>query len=97
MERSYPKGKSDLEFMGRYNQKFAGRRWIIEFKYFSNSEMIRTKTRTDTFSLRAEDTEQLIGYAEGAKQEEPSVILNLYVIYCFGNQGFRVFDVTDAA
>jgi len=97
VERSYPKGKSDLEFMGRYDQKFAGRRWIIEFKYFSNAEMIRTKTHIDAFSLQAEDTEQIIGYAQGAKQEEPSVVLNLYVIYCFGNQGFRVFEVTDAA
>ncbi len=95
VERSYPKGKSDLEFMGRYNQKFAGRRWIIEFKYFSNAELIRTKTRIDEFSLRVEDTEQIIGYAEGAKQEEPSSVLNLYVIYCFGNQGFRVFEVKD--
>jgi Predicted AAA-ATPase/PD-(D/E)XK nuclease superfamily len=95
VERSYPKGKSDLEFMGRYNQKFAGRRWIIEFKYFSNAELIRTKTRIDEFLLRVEDTEQIIGYAEGAKQEEPVAVLNLYVIYCFGNQGFRVFDVTE--
>jgi hypothetical protein len=95
VERSYPKGKSDLEFMGRYNQKFAGRRWIIEFKYFSNAELIRTKIRIDEFLLRVEDTEQIIGYAEGAKQEEPVAVLNLYVIYCFGNQGFRVFDVTE--
>ena len=27
--------------------------------------------------------------------EEPAAVLNLYVIYCFGNQGFRVFDVTE--
>ncbi len=32
-ERSYPQGKSDLEFVGKYHEKFAGLRWVIEFKY----------------------------------------------------------------
>ena len=38
LERSYPQGKSDLEFVGKYHEKFAGLRWVIEFKYFSNTK-----------------------------------------------------------
>jgi len=39
LERSYPKGKSDLEFVGKHHEKFAGLRWVIEFKYYSKSKM----------------------------------------------------------
>jgi hypothetical protein len=38
LERLYPQGRSDLEFVGKYHEKFAGLRWVIEFKYFSNTE-----------------------------------------------------------
>ncbi|MEI6260303.1 MAG: AAA family ATPase, partial [Deltaproteobacteria bacterium] len=35
VESSYPQGKGDLEFIGKFHEKFAGRRWVIEFKYYS--------------------------------------------------------------
>ncbi len=28
IERSYPEGRSDLEFVGKYNERFAGLRWV---------------------------------------------------------------------
>ena len=37
VERSYPKGRTDLEFVGKYSECFAGVRMVIEFKYFSNA------------------------------------------------------------
>jgi hypothetical protein len=98
VERSYPQGRSDLEFVGKYHERFAGVRIVIEFKYFSNSELKKMKTTVKKFSLREEDTLQIAGYVEGVKQEYPhqeypNVKISQYVIYCFGNKGFRVFEV----
>ncbi|MEZ4735090.1 MAG: AAA family ATPase [Caldilineaceae bacterium] len=95
LERSYPKGKSDLEFVGKYNERFANLRWAIEFKYYSNTEFKKKfKTTIAAFHLQAEDTEQVQGYAEGLRQEFPGTHIECYVIYCIGNQGFRVFPVS---
>jgi hypothetical protein len=91
VERSYPQGKNDLEFVGKYHEQFAGLRWVIEFKYFSNSAMKEKKIRLDRFTLIADDDEQIRGYAQGLQQEYPEAQVALFVIYCFGNQGYRVF------
>lgn len=94
LERSYPKGKSDLEFVGQYHEKFANLRWAIEFKYYSNAEFKKKfKTTIAAFQLQAEDSAQVMGYAEGLRQEFPRAQIECYVIYCIGNQGFRVFSV----
>ncbi|RLT43843.1 MAG: AAA family ATPase, partial [Chloroflexi bacterium] len=91
VERSYPQGKSDLEFVGKYHEKFAGLRWVIEFKYISNSKLHTEKINIERFVLPVEDSEQIEGYAQGLRQEYPEARVALFVIYCFGNQGFRVF------
>ena len=99
VERSYPQGKSDpfdrlrarLEFVGKYHEKFAGLRWVIEFKYLSNSKLQTEKISIERFALPAEDSEQIQGYAQGLRQEYSEAQVALFVIYCFGNQGFRVF------
>lgn len=93
VERSYPSGKSDLEFVGKYHEKFAGLRWVIEFKYISNSDLKKLKTSIDKFNVRREDTKQIAGYAKGLQEEYPEAQIAQFVIYCFGNQGFRVFAV----
>ena len=92
VERSYPQGRSDLEFVGKYNEKYAGLRWVVEFKYFSNAEFRKLRTSIAEFQARPEDTEQIDGYAEGLRQEYPNAAISKFVIYCFGNQGFRVFQ-----
>ncbi|MBV7332731.1 ATP-binding protein [Chloroflexi bacterium TSY] len=91
VERSYPSGKSDLEFVGKFHEKFAGLRWVIEFKYYSNSELRKLNTTIDAFELQSEDTTQIAGYVEGLRSEYPEAQIAQYVIYCFGNQDFRVF------
>jgi hypothetical protein len=91
VERSYPQGKSDLEFVGKYHERFAGMRWVIEFKYFSNSKLQSEKIKLEKFALQDEDTKQIQGYARGLRQKHPEAQVALFVIYCFGNQGFRVF------
>jgi hypothetical protein len=93
VERSYPQGKTDLEFVGKYHEKFAGLRWVIEFKYYSNAEFRKLKTTIEDFQLRAEDTQQIAGYVEGLKEEYPEAHISQFVIYCFGNRGFRVFAI----
>ena len=93
VERSYPQGKSDLEFVGKYHEKFAGLRYVIEFKYFSNAEFKKLKTTIVRFALRAEDSQQIAGYVAGLRQEYPQARVEQFVIYCFANQGFRVFHV----
>lgn len=94
MERSYPTGKSDLEFVGKYHEKFAGLRWVIEFNYYSNTEFRKFNRTIETFELQAEDTEQIAGYTAGLRREYPQAQIAQFVVYCFGNQGFRVFRVT---
>ncbi|MEZ4868690.1 MAG: PD-(D/E)XK nuclease domain-containing protein [Caldilineaceae bacterium] len=70
-------------------------RWVIEFKYYFNSDFAKFKTTIAQFQLQAEDTAQINGYVEGLRQEFPRAHIERYVIYCIGNQGFRVCAVTD--
>ena len=91
VERSYPQGRTDLEFVGKYHEQFAGLRLVIEFKYYSNTEFKKFKTSIAEFGLQAEDTRQIAGYVEGLRQEYPEARVRQFVIYCVGNQGFRVF------
>ncbi len=93
VERSYPKGRTDPEFVGKHNECFAGIRMVIEFKYFSNAELRKLKTSIPDFELREQDLDQIAGYVEGLHQEYPEATVSRHVIYCFGNQGYRVFDV----
>jgi len=53
--------------------------------------MKEKKIRLDRFTLIADDDEQIRGYAQGLQQEYPEAQVALFVIYCFGNQGYRVF------
>jgi hypothetical protein len=94
VERSYPQGKTDLEFVGKHNEKFAGLRWVIEFKYYSNAKFNELKTSIEVFELIEADLEQINGYVEGLKKEYPEANISRFVIYCIGNQGFRVFEVS---
>jgi len=93
VERSYPQGKSDLEFVGKYNERFAGLRYVIEFKYYSNAELRRLKKSVKSFTLQPEDTAQIAGYVQGLQTEYPHAHITQFIIYCFGNQGFRVFEI----
>jgi hypothetical protein len=93
VERSYPTGRTDLEFVGKFNECFAGTRMVIEFKYFSNTQFKKFGVSINGFELRAEDLNQIQGYVKGLKQEYPEAKVSKHVIYCFGNLGFKVFDV----
>ncbi|KPA15788.1 hypothetical protein MHK_004022 [Candidatus Magnetomorum sp. HK-1] len=96
VERSYPQGRTDLEFVGKFNEKLAGVRIVIEFKYYSNAELRKKKIRIENFKLQDADTKQIQGYSIGLKQEYPDSKIKQYVIYCFANKGFKVFDYIDS-
>ncbi len=93
VERSYPRGRSDLEFVGKFHECFAGLRYVIEFKYYSNSELRKLKKTIKNFTLQEVDTVQIAGYVEGLREEYPAARISQFVIYCFGNKGFKVFAV----
>jgi len=42
---------------------------VIEFKYYSNTELKKSKTTIENWKLRQKDTQQIAGYVEGLKQE----------------------------
>ena len=93
MERSYPKGRSDLEFAGKYNEKYKGLRIIIEFKYISNTKMKNLKKTVSKYSLKEKDITQLTNYANSLQNEFPEANILKYIIYCIGNIGFKVFEI----
>ncbi|KPA08854.1 hypothetical protein MHK_010943, partial [Candidatus Magnetomorum sp. HK-1] len=93
MERSYPKGRTDLEFVGKYNEKYAGFRIVIEFKYVSNAKFKKLKLSIDDFQLQDTDVRQLKKYVADIAKEWPKATIEKYVIYCIGNKGFRVFHI----
>ena len=93
VECSYPSGKSDLEFFGKHHEKFAGLRWVFEFKYYANTDFNKLKTSVGAFKLQEKDKTQIAGYVEGLRKEYPEAQISQFVIYCFGNQGFCVFSV----
>ncbi|ETR70963.1 MAG: AAA-ATPase [Candidatus Magnetoglobus multicellularis str. Araruama] len=92
MERSYPKGRTDLEFVGKYNEKYADLRIVIEFKYFSNAKFKAFKCKIDDFHRQVDDALQLKKYVDDIKKEWPKATIESWLIYCFGNQGFRIFS-----
>ncbi len=93
VERSYPQGRTDLEFVGKFHEKFAGKRMVVEFKYYPNAAFNKLGETIENFTLKEEDLRQIAGYVEGLRREYPEADISQYVIYCFGNQGFRVFSV----
>ncbi|MEM7538461.1 MAG: AAA family ATPase [Chloroflexota bacterium] len=93
VERSYPSGKSDLEFVGKFNEKFADMHWVIEFKYYSKSKMQEKNVDLATFDVLDEDADQVMGYVNDLKKESPDAQISQFVIYCFANEGFRVFEI----
>ena len=81
VERSYPGGRTDLEFVGKYNEKFAHLRILIEFKYISNTKFQSYHCPIENFPLKQKDTLQITGYARDLIRGYPEVTLKKYVIY----------------
>ncbi len=90
LERSYPGGRSDWEMVGKPGTRFAGKRILAEFKYWSNHRLSKAGLSVDTFKALPEDRKQLQKYTTALQQETPEAEIESYLIYCLGNQGFQV-------
>ena len=106
LEKSYAGGRTDLEFIGKYHNKFAGLRYLLEFKYYSNArwnKISRTlpgpaagkksSGKISQFQAPGKDIEQLKAYEAQWKKEHPQAGNKSFLVYCFGNKGFRVFPL----
>ncbi|MCP4148343.1 MAG: AAA family ATPase, partial [bacterium] len=45
LEKSYAGGRTDLEFIGKYHTQFAGLRFLLEFKYYSNARWKKSSSK----------------------------------------------------
>ncbi|MCP4219745.1 MAG: AAA family ATPase, partial [bacterium] len=97
VEKSYSCGRTDLEFIGKYHTRFAGVRFLLEFKYISNARWKKIsgtgKGKIDAFQPPEADIHQLKSYAAQWKKEFPHAGNKSFLVYCIGNKGFRVFPV----
>jgi len=51
------------------------------------------KEKLEDFKMRKEDTIQIEGYAKSLIQENPEAHIRLFVIYCIGNTGIKIFEI----
>jgi hypothetical protein len=130
LESSYASGRTDLEFIGKYHTQFAGLRFLLEFKYYSNARWNKIKrglpvsagegeskmkngqtgepgtskktgkqnrrkkvTKISQFQAPEKDIKQLKAYEAEWKKEHPFPGSKSFLVYCFGNQGYRVFPI----
>jgi hypothetical protein len=106
LEKSYSSGRTDLEFIGKYHGKFAGLRFLLEFKYYSNAQWKKisrklpgqstgkkNQGKISRFQALEKDIKQLKAYEAQWKKEHPQPGNKSFLVYCFGNQGFRVFPI----
>ena len=134
LESSYASGRTDLEFIGKYHTQFAGLRFLLEFKYYSNARWNKIKrglpvpgdegdskskmkmknghtaeadsskitgkkdkkkdaAKISQFQAPEKDIEQLKAYGAEWKKKHPNPGNKSFLVYCFGNQGYRVFPI----
>jgi hypothetical protein len=123
LESSYASGRTDLEFIGKYHTQFAGLRFLLEFKYYSNARWNKIRrelpvsaaenkysqtgqpgkptkknkkknvTKISQFQALEKDIKQLQAYEAEWKKKHPHPGNKSFLVYCFGNQGYRVFPI----
>ncbi|MCP4147883.1 MAG: AAA family ATPase [bacterium] len=97
VERSYVAGRTDLEFIGKFHTQFAGHRYLLEFKYYSNKKWEKISKDLDgdiaQFQPPEKDINQLKAYEKEWKKEHPRGVKKSFLVYCIGNQWFRVFPI----
>ncbi|MCP5049332.1 MAG: AAA family ATPase, partial [bacterium] len=97
VERTYVTGRTDLEFVGKFHTQFAGLRYLLEFKYYSNAEWKKISADINgniaQFQPTETDINQLKAYEKEWKKEHTRGEKKSFLVYCIGNQGFRVFPI----
>ncbi|MCP4156094.1 MAG: AAA family ATPase, partial [bacterium] len=97
VERTYVSGRTDLEFVGKFHTQFAGVRYLLEFKYYSNAKWKKISADSDgniaQYQPPERDINQLKAYEREWKKEHPRGEKKSFLVYCAGNQGFRVYPI----
>ncbi len=97
LEKSYAGGRTDLEFIGKFHTQFAGLRFLLEFKYYSNARWRKESGKSggniSRFQPPEADIKQIKAYEAQWKDEHPEGEHKSFLVYCIGNQGFKVFPV----
>ncbi|MCP5106041.1 MAG: hypothetical protein GY950_21835, partial [bacterium] len=73
LEKSYAGGRTDLEFIGKFHTQFAGLRFLLEFKYYSNARWKKNTGKTggkiSRFQPPEADIKQIKAYEAQWKNE----------------------------
>ncbi|MCP4148638.1 MAG: AAA family ATPase, partial [bacterium] len=97
LEKSYAGRRTDLEFIGKFHTRFAGLRFLLEFKYYSNALWKKSSAKSgkklSEFQPPETDIKQLKTYEAQWKKEHPDGESKSFLVYCIGNHGFKVFPV----
>ena len=92
MESSLASGRTDLEMTGQFHTPFNGTRYLMEFKYISNAEAARKEIDPETFEADKTHLAKLAAYTAERRDAAPKETVLPYLIYCFGNRGYRIFE-----
>lgn len=77
---------------GRRKGGFDNKKYMVEFKYFSNTSADKQKIMSMETPAQ-EDVSQIKGYADDSLRQFPGYEIVLAVVYIAGNKGFRFFMV----
>ncbi|MFH0924140.1 MAG: AAA family ATPase [bacterium] len=92
IENNYPSGRSDWEMLGKFHTRYRHQKYLVEFKYYSNTEGNKLKVLKSK-KPKKEDIEQVKGYEQDILRQFPYFKIRSYLIYIMGNKGFRCFEV----
>jgi hypothetical protein len=92
IEANLPNGRSDWEMLGKRGSGFDRRKYVLEFKYFPNTEADKQKVLCIT-SPREEDVIRVKGFGADILARFPEYELVEAVVYIAGNKGFVFFKV----
>ena len=92
IEANHPSGRSDWEMLGKRGSGFDRKKYLLEFKYFTNKEANRDKVLGMT-QPRDEDVARVKGYGKDILAQFPEYEIVEAVVYIAGNKGFRFFKV----
>ncbi|MFH0924522.1 MAG: AAA family ATPase [bacterium] len=92
VENNYPSGRSDWEMLGKFHTKYRHQKYLIEFKYYSNTEGTRLKILKLKEAFQ-DHIEKVKAYEKDIQNQFPYFKIKSYLIYIVGNKGFKCFGI----
>lgn len=91
-ETNYPSGRSDWEAVGKPHRKYKNKKFLVEFKYYSNKKG-REEKILELEEAKNNDIEQVKQYETDIITQFPEYEICSNIIYIVGNSGFKCFEV----